>query len=660
EIKYLKLASLAHLGKWSELESLFADITYESPFHIYSSFKIYTLLENSDIQSTLKTQVSALKYEFPEMKFHSSSQKGNSDFEAGKYEDAEKHYLRAMSVDTDDINHEIVLYNIGLTHLKQNRFSLAIKDFVYLLSRIQHLNSQRLLYHLLYSLYQAGEAEKFLKYCDPLNLSTLSRDFLWEIHFMKGGMLLFSNNKAAADEYLWVWKNNKKIIAFEFALKAYYQERDFPTIIKLIENNPDARSETIFSYQIRSLLGIGRFKEALDAIEKQSLADGQFIRLRLEVWLANQMYQTIIDNVSLLMNQTLNTDDRRLFYLSLGDAHFNLRNYSESKNQFYKALSLTSDSTEKSLILYNIALTTYYSNNYQGFLKETDVILKSENLSPEVRYNLIQLLVDYYEQTQQRPKADEILEQYIQTSSFQRAKIRIKRIYLLSQAGAYDKCYKLASIPDPNETLFQQRDRIILAGHCGNRTDNSKTIIPLLEKELDQGNTYRISEMKLIIAKSHYNLGQYEQSLNQTQNLLSEKLDSKALLETRLLLVDNLIQLDRYPLAVKELGEISQYRDSEFYAKALLLSASILISKSQNEDAVKLLLRVYYLKQSEPEEKLSALIKVTEIFLDQNQMSEANKYFEQIDPKGILKYEPLYVKYVYLQSKFEKKGKSPK
>ncbi len=651
ELKYLKLASLSHQNDWTSVNQLFLQLPKKSKFYGYSAFKIHTLLQDAHNFPKLKKQVSLLKYNFPKMKFYSALKTGNQAFKAERFKEAEKWYLRALSVDTNDRDYFTVQYNLSLCHLKQQDYQKAAKDFSELLHTSPENQTHWISYHLLFALYQLERSKEFIKHYEALSINTFEKSLVWEIQLMYGGILLSLNqNSKAAEVFLNIWKKTGQVLSLEFAVLTLFQDKNFKKIISLIQTSPQAKSDILYSYEIRSLLGARQFKKALQQLNKRDLTSEPFIQVGLEVWLANRLYDQIIDRVSKQLNKELQTETRLLYYLSLGDANFNLKKFPESKNQFYKALKLTKDPVKRSMILYNIALITFYSKDYPAFIKETQSVLQEDTLSKEIRYNLTQLLVSYYQQNQQLDKADITLEHYIKHYTYQKPKAKLKRIQLLYQAGNFDICYKLAEKQTKNESSLQRRDRIILAGYCGNPSGQEETIIHMIKKELKtEIKDYRENELEFLLAQAFYNTKQYKQSLKIAKKLNRQKLDKTAKFEVRLLLSNNHLHLKQLNQAIDELGEMNQYRQTVHYTKALRTLAEINLAQKKTNESVRVLLRIYYLPNVKPIEKQDTLLKIVEILTQQKLTTKATDYFEKIDREEVLKSDHLRPRYLKLQ-----------
>ncbi|MCP4749592.1 MAG: tetratricopeptide repeat protein [Proteobacteria bacterium] len=655
ELKYLELACLVRLSKWESVERNLEKLPPQSMFYVYSAYQIRSFLDDPNKHEILHQKVSSLKYRFPEMKFHIALKDGNRFLENGRSDKAERQYLRAMSVDTSSRNYWMAQYNLGLCHLKQGEFEKAKEDFVNLLHRQQNKGPKLLPYHLLYAYYQTSRPRKFMDFVGTMNPAEQEKPILLELNLMKGGVLLgLGKNEQAVKQFMWVWNHGKNVVALEYAAKAYYADGKFQRIIELVHDHPEVGSDILFTYEIKSLLAIRKFEEALSLLEKRSLKGEHLIQLRIEVWLANHRYHEIIARISPLLNNTLSKEKRLLYYLSLGDAYFNLQKYSESKNQFYKALKLTFEIQEQSLILYNIALTTYYYRDYVSFVKEINLILQRKKLSDEIRYNLTQLLVDYYQQNNQTAKADLTLKNYIENNEYQKSKAHIKRIRLLYRTGESSKCFELSQVKVGNESSYHRRDRIIMAGYCGNKTKNTTATIGLLKNELEnKKETYRQNEVRFLLAQEYFNNNDYRRSLVNAKSLKKETLNPKVSQETQILLSRNYLRLGNLTEASKELGDVNPYRQTYQYSRALRLKAEIKYAQRKIDDAAKSFLRIYYHPKSATEEKQEVLIRIAEIYLEQEMAEEAKKYYLRLDTEIVLKNDDLKARFFVLQKEMK-------
>ncbi len=653
EIQFLRIASLAHLGEWQTVENEFSLLPPESAFYNLAAFIIQTLSKNQNINEEFRKRLTSIRYDFPEMKFHTALLNGVNAFRNNLFETAETLFFNALSVDVKNAEYNVALFNLGLTHLKLNRFENAYTDFKELLQLMPIESTNQLHYHILYCLYQLGKKSEFLAYLKQVDLLNFDDPHRWEIVHMHGSILLtVDSNAEAASLFFTLWNQSNQVSALESAVNALYREKRFEQINSLKLGEQSYLTETLFIFEIKSLLGTQYNERALQKIEKATYSSDSFVQLQLEVWMANLQFKRIISYVSKLLNQSLPRDIRLLYYLSLGDAQFNLKNYGESKNQFFKALSLTNDPLRRSLIQYNIALITYYRKDYLSFIKETNLILANKDLTPEIRYNLTQLLVDYYQQNKQPEQVDRILETYARDYDFQKAKAKLKRLQLLYQNRFYKKCFRLANEQEPLENFYQKRDRIILFGYCGNHENKANRVIDTLAENLKQEpENYRIDEVNLVLAEAYFLKGDYKSSRWLAKKLTLVKLNKDVTFRNRLLLVDSYIHLSHYTQAEKELGHMSQYRQTKYNSKALELNAEIQATNSDIDGSVRSLLRIYYEPNATPKSKNESLIRISEIYLKTDSPSEAKTYFSRIDSAYVNSQQDLKLRYGDLTDK---------
>ena len=648
------MACFTHLKRWEEAKSSFNGFSQKSPFYHHAAFLLQSQFKETATDASIQTKLKAITYDFPEMKFQTALHNGNVAFKKGDLQLAVSYFYKALGVDAHNSESYLARYNLGICYLKQKKYQKAVSTFEGLLQSIPSERSPELLYHLLFSYYQLAQTEDFFTHASGTNLDDLNAVFRKEIELMNGNILLSQDrNLEAASLFYALWENEKDLFALEQSVIALYKIKQYNRILEIV-SHVLSQSDLLFIYKVKSLLGLKQFNQAQKEIDHLTRESTDVIQLQLEVWLANQHYQKIVRKVSTLLNRALAPKTRLLYYLSLGDAHFNMKDYAESKNQFYKALSLTNDALKKSLIQYNIILIAYYSKDYPSFLKETSLILSKEELIPEIRYNIVQLLVNHYQDNQQADKVDHLLQSYIAQHSFQRAKAWQKRLQLLYQNKRYEKCYSL-SHQKKEETLFQRRDRLILLGYCGNETGQSRNVQELLNKELELVHGgYRDNELKFVLAKAYFILNQYQTSFSMIKSLSKNQMDKEAQFKTKLLLVDTLLQLDKPSQAGQELGDISVYRRTQYYFQALSLLAEIQVSTDKKDEAVRSLLRIHFSKSLSEEVRQENLLRICEILIQNQNQADAQKYFAQIKPKLIKSNQEFWTRFQTLSLKINK------
>ena len=639
ELAYLKLACLTQLKKWSGVKKILSQFQDKSIFHTYSSFLIRNHLKDPQEYPDLFDQVSKQRFKFPEMKFHVAILNGNMFFRQNQFRKAKEFYLRAMSADGNNQDFWIAEYNLGLTHLKLNQYRLAEVNFLNLMKSAHGALPDQLKYHLIYAQYQQSKSDPSWVSLKLIDFPSLKKSQHIELLLIKTGALLRMNKTETARNVLVkIWRLTKRQDALEFIVKIHYDRQQFDTVINLIQDHPKHRSDTLILYEIKSLLGKRNFKEAKRSINQIPEDRSSFLKLRLEVWAANREYEKIVKFVSNQLRKSLDNQQRRFYYLKLGDAYFNLQQYQKSKSQFYRALGLTKEPTLKSLILYNIALSSYYYGDFPSFLKEVKQVLKRKDITPEVRYNLTTLLAEYYQKNDNFAQADKSLENYTRSYSHNLASIHIKRIRLLLQSNRPKRCVKLGKTGVKGENDYQRRDRIIMFGYCANAIQQPSETIKLVQPEIRQANrTYRINELNFILAQAYSQVKDFKRSLVLAKALLTKQLTIKVRQDTQLLATQNLLQLKQTKQALAELGDANQYRITGQYIPSLQLRSEIELGLKQYHRAYRTLLRIYYLPTSSELVRQVAQLRITESYLNEKNLAAAKKHFKKIDPKIIPK-----------------------
>ncbi|MBT3227318.1 MAG: tetratricopeptide repeat protein [Deltaproteobacteria bacterium] len=647
ERAYLKLACLVRLKKWADVSMILNGFKEGSIFRTYGSFLIRHHLKDSTEYPDLFKQVSAQKFNFPEMKFHVALLDGNLFYKRKHYQKAKDTYIRAMSVDSSSQDYWIAQFNLGLTHLKLRQYDQAEINFLNLMRTFHGSQITQLRYHLIYAQYQQSKIDPSWESMDLADFPSLNRDQQIELRLIQAGTLLrLSKRETAKSVFMDIWLQTKQQDALEFVIKISYDQRQFDKVINLVKEHPQHRSDTLITYEVKSLLAMRRFNDAKRSIEEIPADNDLFIPLRLEVWTANSEYKSIIKFISGQLRKALDKQQRRFYYLKLGDAYFNLQQYQKSKNQFYRALGLTSEPILKSLILYNIALSSYYYNDYASFLSEVNQVLSRKEITDEVRYNLTILLAEYYQKTNRLVQADSTLEKYSRPYTYNLASIHIKRIRIWFQAKNHKKCVKLGRTGVSGESEYQQRDRIIMFGYCANTIHRPSETIKSFRQELESNqNSYRINELHFILAQAYSQTGDFKRSLSLAQPLVIKPLNTEVRLETQLLLASNRLQLKDLKKAAEELGDVNQYRVTGQYVRSLHLKGEIELQQKQYHQAYRTLLRVYYLPDSSKVDQQLVLLRITEGYLSEMNLEAAVKHFKKIDAKLIWKKLPIRKRY---------------
>ncbi len=650
ETRYLQLACLVKLNHWQEVGKHLSGINKSSVFYQSAVFLIQTNAEPANTDSDLLKSIQDVRYDFPEMVFKSSLKKGNLHFQNKRYKRAEQSYLQALSAGVNSTEYHFAHYNLGLTHLKLKECEKARRNFAELLYSLPPKNHPRVRYHLLYSLYGLNRTQDFLKEIENVQLNKLSRERRNHLLFMHGNVLAKTAEYSEASKMFFeLWKQVGDTKAFEAGIKALYHDRKFDKALSLLNRKSSPVTSITTDIKIRSLLNTNRPRQALRTLNQASFKTEEQIDLILEVWMANQLHKKVISQSSGLLGRSLNAPKRFLLYLRLGEAHYYLKQFTASKNQFYKALKTASTPHQRTAIQHNIALIAYYSKDYQSFVKEADAILAKKRLSDNIRYSLTILLVDYFELQRNIEKADNILVSYVSIHAYQRPRVKLKRIELHFDNQSFSQCFELAKDEDNAESSVQQRDRLLLFGFCGNQVRKEEEVIEKYQAEISlTDNQYRLREMEFVLAQSYFMKGDYVESHQRSTILISKDLDKEIKENTQILLVNNLVNLKEFDTADVELGDPNRFRHSVSYPEALKLRAEIDFIKGRPDSSIKSLLRHYYLPNTTETEKLHNLIRVCEILVEFKRISEAQKYWKRIDEKETLQDPKINERYQLL------------
>ncbi|MCP4294772.1 MAG: tetratricopeptide repeat protein, partial [Proteobacteria bacterium] len=625
EMEYLKLRCYLQLKDWDKVKSYYAGLSKQSRFYLSASF----LLRSGNYQipghEELKTTLSKLNYETPEMKYYSAFLNGTQYFKKNNFPDAERSYTKALSHQLDETTQHAASYNLALTYLKEEK----LKESLDLFKTMETDPQNWLHYHQLYIHYLLKEDQQFIEIFNHHEKESWQVEHLQDLLFMNASIYLSRGEYSkAATGFIALWNKTKQVAALEYTAKAFYRNRNYKKVVGLTKSIKTSESDILFSYRIRSLLGLREFNKAELELKARNIQGDKLIELRMEVWLASKQYKKITEIIPVLLQQSLSKDKRIFYYLSLGDVYFNLQEYPKSKNQFYKALAIAETSSKRSVIYYNIVLSTFFSDDKVSFLREIDQILKKKELSDNIRYNLMLLQVDYYFTEGDRLAADDILTVYIQKYLHKRNQAYLKRIKLLFKDQQFKQCFYLAQTPPGVEDVFQSRDRLIIGAKCSRTRDEDRYVVRILSRELAKKDSYRINELSFILAKAYFKLKQYGKSVEKLENLDLGDAHETIKIQAKLLLAENYLLLKKAKKAQSVLGDVNLLRHSSYYPDALLLSSNITEAQSRTGEALRSMLRIYYLKTTPVKEKQNLLLKMTNLMVKKKDKKKALKYYK--------------------------------
>ena len=660
ELQYLRLGCHLRKKDWERVTQLFGELSESSPFYIPAAYHILSNLvlsnlENVERYGDLYREVATAQYDVPAMRFGVALFSGHFHWGRGEFAQAEREYRQALSVAEAGENRWIALYNLALTHLQNGSFESAEEllgtEFENLPERLAHW----VRYHRLFALFQLERYGSFLELEEERLTKRLEEKQQWEVRFMKAASLLHENrDDEAVSQFLRIWEGDGSVRAFEVAVRTLYRNNRFSRVVQLVDRYPEAETDLVFGYRIKSLLAERKFAESLHEIEKKKLTGDRLIDLRLEVWFANGMYTTVVKEITSLLQTTRDREKRAMYYLRLGDSYFSLQEYVKSKTQFYKALALISAPEERSPILYNLAVAAYLNGNYVSFAREASQALEKEQLTPDIRFRLTSLLVDHYIQIGNTEAAEFALEHYDRNFRYQNATLRSKRMTLAYTTEKYRKCFDLARKPAGEESDFQKKDRIIFSLLCARSKRESLASIALAQEELKRGEwKYRREELDFALSRAYYNSGKYEKSDALLGKVDRNRMAPERRLESHLLAAHNALLLEKPEEAEKRLGDVNRYRESKGYVRALHMKADIKRAQRDYNLAARTLLRLYYRSDTSAMDRQAILLKIAEILKEGDSPAEAESYFKEIDYSSIADDADLKGRYRKLETDFQ-------
>ncbi|MGK0288749.1 MAG: tetratricopeptide (TPR) repeat protein [bacterium] len=653
---YLLFSNLMSLRSWFDIQSAFSKIKESSPLYNQAAYQVLIYGRNIPQLASLRQALTEKKFSAKQINAYSRVLKAEQFYKKGEYKKAELSYLQAIAIFPNNEEFWKIQYNLGVNYLRAKEHQKAEKTFSNLLTRGAEVQALQLKiqYHLLSSFYQQKKVSKVVQLQKLFQLKKLPKKLKIDVLNILGGTyLLQGNSKEAEKLFFQNWKENQSLLGLKFTILTQYKANQFKKALSLIQQSKTEKNlqEFLFIYRVKSLLSLSKFKLALFATRKNYDVARKHPRLLMDVWMANQMYRYVIRETPKLFLKTNDSKLRIFYYLSLGDAYFNLKKYQKSKSQLFRALTLTDNLKQKSLIKYNLILATYFSKNFLGFQKEAKIYLAGE-LLPDVRFNITTLLVSEYQKKKDFVSAQRVLKRYLNKHSYQAGQLYLRSMQVLSQQRKYRECFEQGTKGIKKETLFQERDRVFLAGRCGVQSKKSKQVITLVQKSLVKKDSYRRNELKTLLAEAFYHDQQYQNSLELLLRLKSIGKDELVTLELNYLLSLNYVKLEKYSELPSTLGDLQQYRKIQRYIPALKLQAKFYEGTRNLENALSTNLRVFYLLKGDDVEKQKLLMKVTELYLATTHKREAQIVFKRVNIAMVKKHQ-LEKNYQNVESYFQ-------
>ena len=406
-----------------------------------------------------------------------------------------------------------IQFNLGIAMIQSEQYTDALELFQQLQEEELGEAGYYANYHVLYSFYQLKKYQEIVDLVQEIAIEEFPNSLQEDVALMLSVALYKIEKIPQSFEVLQqAWKSLKSLKNLEFLVYSHYREDQFQEAIHVFQQRGETTfSPFLFRYFIKSLLSLRKTEEATQNMEKFASNRAKNLRLWMEVWIAKQDYDSLIQTVQSLLKRKATKQKRLLYYLALGNAFFNQQKYQKSKNQFYKALPLTQDIQKKSFIQYNLILATYYYGDFPTFQREANLFL-DRKLTPFIRYNITRLLAFYYLEQNEFAQSDSLIEGYLKTQEFEKTAMNLLRLQGLIKAGEYLMCFNLAQQPLPEESAFQRRDRVAYVGRCGNLAQRSKQAIPVLQQELTKEENFRSTDLRLMLAEAQFSSQSYQES----------------------------------------------------------------------------------------------------------------------------------------------------
>ncbi|MDT8445882.1 MAG: tetratricopeptide repeat protein [bacterium] len=627
ELVYLKIAALTHLAQGDAIGVWLSQLPLDSPFHAFAAFQVKAFLKDLDQRPGLVAQVAQVSLPFKNLRFYAALLDGNAFFRAGQYEEARQEYQKAQSQQTEGHYQWIAQYNLGLIDLTQEKWEKARQNFAALKKAKEPENKKWLTYHLLYTLYKLNQSDGFAKEFAAADLSELDQEIQWEVHILRGNLLLAQGKTdLAVKSFLWGWKQGERPEALEYAAQTLYGANRFTQVINLVKEHRQVSSDILLSYEIRSLLGLHRFREAKDRLEARGYVGERLLALHVEVWLAAQESERIIARVRpLLKAPELKDERRKAYYLTLADAYFNLKDFDAARQQYAQALELTTETAERSPLVYSLVLTHYRQPDRPAFIREADRALAAESLTPGVRLNLSLLLASVYLEQDQPQAARELLAAEEAKVGELGGKLRNRRAQLAFEQGDYPECAALGAQAPAQMSPYEQIDLALTSAQCQLELGRGEAAQRQLQT-LPKVKGYRSAELHLFLAEALSQLGQAEASQKELVGLQAQKLSARLAQKARLSETRNLIALNRPEEAAKKLGDWQDYRAHGLEEQALKLNAAIGLKQEDPEEAARALLRLHYDQNLSAAKKADIDLKLAQIYLELKRPERAQEF----------------------------------
>ena len=632
ELTYLLIACKVRKQEGKGLAELLGRIEKKSPFYSYGAFQIRAFYKNLPKEPKLKALVQKEDFPFKEIRFYTALLEGQSYFQAGQIKQAEKQFLSALAVDSNSGLYWIAGYNMGLVHLKRERFDKAAKLFESLAKEKEPTNKLWLGYHLLYAYYKEEKAQAFLATFPKLDLSELEPQAQWEVHLMKGSLQYGQGkHKKAVAAFSYGWEVHQQPQALGFIAQVHYQQGEYQKVLDLAQKHRDVKSQGLLRYRVKTLLALNRGALGMRILEQEKLQGDVLLDLHVEVWLHNREYQKISDRVNPLLKKAQTPAAKYKYRLILGDAYYNQKAYEKAHAQFKAAAGLTPDPKAQAQAKYNQALSSYAAKDWKTFEIETNQALAGK-LEPGTRYQLTLILANHHFAQGEISRGDEVLSHYVRTEKHKANQMRIRQTQLQYDRGEYGNCAQMAKGSLNKPTDFERRDMAILHARCAVRSGQEKEVLASLEKELmsAQGD-YRKAELTLLLAEARHHAGGYNAS-QETLSQLPKQGPKKLQLQARLLKAKNLYRMGQFKEGDETLGEPSQYREIREYKEALQLQTEMKTQSGDLKQAVKNHLRLYYRKGTKQAEKQGLLLKIAELYIKDGKPELAKEYLNKFTP----------------------------
>ena len=620
ELHYLKFLIALSQGTPSQTIQSFKQLPQNSIWSQYASLEL--IKEKNIIASNqeLAREIEGIEFNFPEMNMFKFWKMGSESFNNNNFEKSQSSFKDALAQSSTSDTSNKISFNLGQALIAKKDFTGAINVLKSLVD--SGFDSSQSSYHYFYALYHLDQFDEIASLPTP---SIPEKNKKGELNAMKAYALFLTGKKKEsmlilADAY----KTNYFLPAVKLYSDIALEVEDFELAISIYKKDKE-KNEDLSINAAKAYLSIGKKEEALK-IATSFIKSTNFKtrRIIIDAWNANEKFR----DVSIYTDKWVQTesDPDKKFFLGVqkANAEYNMKSFKLAKDSYYAILNLARSEKDKSLLYFYIMSSSLNADDKSAFYAEGGKILKNQ-MDKEVRYQIVQMMVDSYSKENNFDGANQILISYQNEFDYRASDIQLQRQGLFRSRELWKECFEVGKSTPRNETKQNQINRLLETSACAEMLVNFSWIESEVKSTASILPDFRRIERSLYLAKSKLAQKQYNEVINILEPIRKENMPATLQQSISGMLAKVYLNSGQSDKAEGLIEDSEKLRGTSNFATALMLEAEKEVSEQNYDGATKILLRAVFQPSVSKEEKQIGSVRLAEIYIMNKQYDEAKK-----------------------------------